>query len=133
MKCSLCNIEFDNDLKYCCHCGRELKQEITVAKCFDVFAVIGFIMGLVSLVLAAFFGIGIYLVVPGIVFSTLGKKSINDRKKAKAGLIISIISAVINFIVLIIMAIITYLCIGYFLIYMLLLLILGAYGNSSGS
>lgn len=101
MKCSNCNIEFDDDLKYCCHCGRELKQEITVAKCFDVFAKLGFSLGIVSLCLFLCFGIGILFADHAIVFSALGKKSIENRKRANAGLIISIISFVINLIIFI--------------------------------
>ena len=61
---------------------------------YDVFGWIGFISGIVTLVLAVF-GFGIFVFWIGIVFSCIGKKSIKNKKLADYGLLFSIFSLVI--------------------------------------
>lgn len=124
MKCSVCNIEFNDDSKYCCYCGNELEKEKKAPKCFDVFALIGFIMGLVSLIMVFCFGFGIFFADHAIVFSALGKKAYKYRKMANAGLTISIISFILNLIVFAIYVIIICIVVIEFLAYIFILSIL---------
>lgn len=69
---------------------------------WKVFAVIGYVFGIVSLasIFIPFFSCG--LAVEGIILSALGKKSTTKNDKAKKGLTFSIIACVINFILSII-------------------------------
>lgn len=122
MKCSNCNVEFVEDDKYCSYCGKELVEEKNVPKCFNIFAKLGFILGLVSLGLISFYGLGIFFADHAIVFSALGKKSKNHRKMAKAGLTISIISLILN---VIIFSIVVCIVIMEILIYMFIMIIYG--------
>ena len=62
---------------------------------FDIFAWIGFVSGLVVL-LISFFGFGIFVFWIGIVLSCIGKKSIRDKKMADYGLLFSIFSLVVT-------------------------------------
>ncbi len=49
------------------------------------------------LVLCFFLGIGSFFSIPGIVFSAIGKKSLNSYFKARKGVIISVIATILNF------------------------------------
>ena len=62
---------------------------------YDIFAWIGFVSGLVVL-LISFFGFGIFVFWIGIVLSCIGKKSIRDKKMADYGLLFSIFSLVVT-------------------------------------
>ena len=62
---------------------------------YDIFAWIGFVSGLVVL-LISFFGFGIFVFWIGIVLSCIGKKSIKNRKMADYGLLFSIFSLVVT-------------------------------------
>lgn len=115
MNCPFCNEEISATSKYCINCGKEIiKEEKHVPKCFDVFATLGFWIGIVSLILGLFFGYGLFFVEHGIVFSALGKRSIKNKRKANFGLIISIISLIFN----IIMVIVSWIIFVLFLVYL---------------
>ena len=89
--------------KFCGNCGKELKEGQSIClNCgvqtgepvknrTDQFALVGFILGLVSIVtwLIPLFGLGTGIC--GIVFSVKGLKSIVNKTKAQVGLILSII------------------------------------------
>ncbi len=75
-----------------------VNTEVEESGPWKVFAIIGFVVGIVSLV---FFWCPFecfYIAPFGIVFSALGKKSPSRLGKAKTGLILSIIAAIVNFI-----------------------------------
>lgn len=101
MKCSNCNNEVYENLNYCTKCGNKInnEQEKKIPRCFDVFAKLGFGIGLASLISCIFFGFGIFFAEHGIVFSALGKKSIKRKKMANVGLTISIISLILNVVI----------------------------------
>jgi hypothetical protein len=110
MKCNLCGRENIEEAKYCAGCGNELVEEVVaeafeesqkphVPKCFDVFAKLGFGLGLGGLIGCLFIGLGYIVAIPGIVFSALGKKSINYHAKAKTGLVLSILGTVLGIII----------------------------------
>ncbi len=113
MKCKYCGYENIEEAKFCAGCGENLaeekletiepevvqEQEPHVPKCFDVFAKLGFGLGLGGLIACIFAGIGYTICAPGIVFSILGKRSIKYHGKANAGLVLSIIGTVVGFII----------------------------------
>ena len=127
MYCNKCAVKVNEEDEYCFNCGNKLKQESIVKEVevdvnnkrvtvFDVFAILGFIFSIISLVLSIFLGIvdvfgfdyalndlfiisanlslnvDINLPVLEIVFSSIGLKSKNHKGKAVAGIILSILS-----------------------------------------
>ncbi len=115
MKCNVCGKENIDEAKFCAGCGNELVETVEaeviegttanepetphVPKCFDVFAKLGFGLGLGGLIGCILLGFGCVVAMPGIVFSALGKKSIKYHNKAKKGLVLSILGTVIGIIV----------------------------------
>lgn len=65
---------------------------------WKAFSIVGFICGIVSLVLVLVPYNFIWIAPFGIVFSCLGKKSIEGKKKASQGFVMSLIAAIINLI-----------------------------------
>lgn len=113
MKCNSCGYENNTDdleVKYCCNCGKELNSDVIdldttekpVPKCFDVFAKIGFYVGLFSLIGCIFFGMGFAFSEIGIVFSALGKRSKINKKYADRGLVLSILALILGVIIYVI-------------------------------
>lgn len=101
MKCRNCNAELLPDAKFCTKCGAKVEsneaREVEVVENSnvknnkgDTKALVGFILGLCSI--AAWFIplFGYPVTITGIVFSVMGLKS-NDKGKATAGLILSVI------------------------------------------
>ena len=110
MKCNVCGKENAEVAIFCVGCGNELVEEEVaevfeepqkphVPKCYDVFAKLGFGLGLGGLIGCLFIGLGYIVAIPGIVFSALGKKSINYHAKAKTGLVLSILGTVLGIII----------------------------------
>ena len=110
MKCNVCGKENIDEAKYCSGCGNELVAEVTgevveepqtphVPKCFDVFAKLGFGLGLGGLIGCLLIGLGYIAAIPGIVFSALGKRSIEYHGKARAGLVLSIIGTILGLVI----------------------------------
>ncbi|MBO5328061.1 MAG: hypothetical protein J6B04_02675 [Clostridia bacterium] len=98
MFCKVCGKEINENAVVCPHCGCGVAQ---AQKSTSVAAVVGFIMSLVSLF------ISFYCIIPvlGVVFSGIGMSATSYGKKkgrgiAVAGLVISIISLVLNIIIL---------------------------------
>ena len=138
MYCNKCAVKVNEEDEYCFNCGNKLKQESIVKEVevdvnnskrvtvFDVFAILGFIFSIISLVLSIFLGIvdilgidyalndlfiisanlslnvDINLPVLEIVFSSIGLKSKNHKGKAVAGIILSILSLLVCIAVVII-------------------------------
>ena len=137
MYCNKCAVKVNEEDEYCFNCGNKLKQESIVKEVevdvnnkrvtvFDVFAILGFIFSIISLVLSIFLGIvdifgfdyalndlfivsanlslnvDINLPVLEIVFSSIGLKSSKYKGKAVAGLILSILSLLVCIAVVII-------------------------------
>ena len=137
MYCNKCAVKVNEEDEYCFNCGNKLKQESIVKEVevdvnnkrvtvFDVFAILGFIFSIISLVLSIFLGIvdvfgfdyalndlfiisanlslnvDINLPIMEIVFSSLGLKSSKYKGKAVAGLILSILSLLVCIAVVII-------------------------------
>ena len=137
MYCNKCAVKVNEEDEYCFNCGNKLKQESIVKEVevdvnnkrvtvFDVFAILGFIFSIISLVLSVFLGIvdifgfdyalndlfiisanlslnvDINLPVLEIVFSSIGLKSKNHKGKAVAGIILSILSLLVCIAVVII-------------------------------
>ena len=131
MYCKKCGKMVEDGSAFCPYCGADLREqqveevkeseEAEVLEAtptnedngpWKVFALLGFILGIVSLAGSLFF-IGLTTGVPGIVFSILGKKSSNPDKQAKAakglklsiwGLVISIVVYTALFVVVTILA-----------------------------
>lgn len=121
MYCKKCGKEVDDDSLFCPFCGASLNdndvedeaEAVDVDNNSDrgpwkVFAIVGYVLGILSFVLAFFVGVGIEIAPAGIVFSALGKKSTDPEKKAKAekGLKLSIAAIIISFVAIIAFAII---------------------------
>lgn len=134
MYCKHCGAKIENDAEFCVVCGKKIENEVnneikeeynnnfveinnnntnevTTSKGpWNGFAKAGNILGIVSM---AIFWIPIYglifafaLGIPGIVLSSLGKKSNEYRTRAKAGLTLSILSLPLAFIAYIILIVI---------------------------
>ncbi|MCR5307496.1 MAG: hypothetical protein K6E24_00680 [bacterium] len=125
MKCKNCGYESKN-LDYCPICGEPLEKEeekyddpfekveaknentTTNEKGYlKAFAIIGYVLGIVSLCLCWMPFVFIDGIA-GIIFSKLGCNSISKKSFAKKGLVLSIISAILGFILTII--IVTVIC-----------------------
>ncbi len=81
----------------------EVRKVQSEAKCWSVFAKLGFIFGLIGFIFSCtiILGvIGLYVACTGLVFSILGKKTKNEeyRSKANKGLVFSIIGTALGFV-----------------------------------
>ncbi len=123
--CKECGKVNPDGTKFCVECGAPLEvvaqaqpvvepttQEAKgEAKCWKVFAKVGFILGIITIASSVTFIFSVFALVigePGLVFSILGMrtKDAGSHTKAKVGMILSIIGLVIGFIMyLIIIAI----------------------------
>ena len=117
MFCVHCGKEIENDSKFCCYCGEavqsvvEVKQEKSSVK-NKIFAFIGFGHGIAAFVLslipfACFYSF--LFVIPGFIFSGLGKKSSKENfaKKGKLfstlGLIFGIIMTILTIVLFVLL------------------------------
>lgn len=105
--CSTCGKEMRPTDNYCSNCGTQkddvefvnvdqMKQSL---KNYTLFANIGHVLGIITLVLGFIPWINLYawmFGIPGIVFSILGKKDPDQLDKCKKGLKRSIIGSVIG-------------------------------------
>ena len=112
MYCNKCGMEVSENDKICPICGADLtkknnddiyssydKKEVgSEAQVYKVFAIIGYVSGIVSLCLA-WIPFMFNLSIPGIVFSNIGAKSKSKKEFANKGFVLSIIATAINVIV----------------------------------
>lgn len=70
-------------------------NDMTDSGPWKVFAIIGYVMGIVSLVLC-FIPFFFFEIIPGIVFSYLGKNSSSKRMFADKGFIFNIVAIILN-------------------------------------
>ena len=86
MNCIKCGMEINSEMVYCPHCGYKLRsnvidiqeeviEEVKENGPWKNFAMTGHVLGIISLCLFWFAGVGVYIGVFGIIFSSLGKKS----------------------------------------------------------
>ena len=126
MYCKKCGKMVEDGSAFCPYCGADLREQLVEVNDNEedvvveatpknedndpwrVFALVGFILGIVSLAGSLLF-LGLTTGVPGIIFSILGKKSNNPDKQAKAakglklsiwGLIVSAVVYIVLFVVL---------------------------------
>lgn len=98
--CSNCGAELNDNQDVCLKCGVRVTKEIVVStkSTEDTKALVGFILGLVSIVAWFLPLIGYPTAICGIVFSAKGLKSTSSKGKATAGLVLSIIFLVFTII-----------------------------------
>ena len=124
MYCKKCGKMVEDGSAFCPYCGADLREQQAEAKEVDefvaepvtenedngpwkVFALVGFILGIVSLA-GAIFTVGLYTGIPGIVLSALGKKSKDPDRQEKAakGLKLSIAGLIVSVVVEIILVVV---------------------------
>ena len=107
MFCQNCGERLVDGVKYCPNCGAQINKEVVTevvstpsapreARCWSVFAKVGFGLGLGGLIGCILFGLGFVVSIHGIVFSALGKRSSTMHNKARTGLILSIIGTAVG-------------------------------------
>ena len=123
MVCKFCGQEIEDGSKFCPICGEKLEEEVVVEAApvveeaapvveenntnvvvkergpWKIFAILGYVFGIISICGCVIPGFGISFGVYGIVFAALGKKSLSANVKAKKGLTLSIVATVINVVV----------------------------------
>lgn len=114
MYCKFCGQEVADESVFCPSCGLRLKEEVEVKKeefvystgpvVWKVFAIIGFIIGIISISLCWVPLSASLIAIDGIICSALGRKTLDlkSNKRAKIGLILSIIAAAISLFIFII-------------------------------
>lgn len=97
--CRECGKETNAKEVYCNHCGAKANDPnaLTNEK-VEQKATVGFILGLCSLIAWIIPLIGYPVTIVGIVFSAGGRKAINNRIKARVGLILSILGLIASLI-----------------------------------
>ena len=119
MFCRKCGKELNENAIYCDQCGAKVvEEEVIDVEVIDVtnqqptvvdackepkgpwraFAIIGYVLGIVDLVLLLVPFFSCIVSVFGIVLSALGKKSINKRRFARTGLTCNIIACAVNYV-----------------------------------
>ena len=124
MYCRNCGKEINEETQYCPACGSKQYEASSnasyddpfsttttteiddkPAKCWSVFAMIGKILGIVAICLCWIpYPISMFLGIPGIVMSCLGRKAIDEDsiKNRTVGLKLSIAGTVVSFVVFIV-------------------------------
>ena len=95
--CRNCGKELNDNQAICLNCGVAVAPSTSVSEKVDKNAVVGFILGLVSIAawLIPLFGYPVSIC--GIVFSAKGLKSQANKGKAITGLVLSIVFLVFTF------------------------------------
>lgn len=108
--CSNCGNELNEKDIFCSNCGNKINDNVEtvipneskpVLRCFTIFGNVGYILGIITIILSFIPILGVYAIAPGvhgIVFSALGKKDVKQLKKCKKGLTLSIIGTIVGFV-----------------------------------
>ena len=120
MFCIHCGKEIENNSKFCCYCGEAVQSVVEVNKEKSsvknkIFAFVGFGLGITSFVLslipfACFYSF--LFVIPGFIFSGLGKNS-NKENFAKKGKLFSTLGLIFGIIMTILTIVLFVLLIEY--------------------
>lgn len=89
--CGNCGKEVNEYQNVCLNCGVSITPSIKPNSKADKNALVGFILGLVSIIAWLLPFIGYPVCICGIIFSAKGLKSTNSKGKAIAGLVLSIV------------------------------------------
>ncbi len=105
MYCKECGKLLNENENFCTNCGEPISNNIKVEtkehhvpKCFDIFAMVGYGLGLGSIIGFMTGPFATVVAIYGIVFSALGKRSIKKHDKASTGLTLSIVATILSFI-----------------------------------
>lgn len=109
MYCENCGKKLTESQKFCPICGtkkytaaeeivKTKPKKVKQAKCWRIFANIGFGLGLGGFI-SSWFVIGYIISIYGIVFSILGMHSNTNHGKAVSGLILSIMGVIIGLLI----------------------------------
>ena len=93
--CGKCGEKIKEDQNFCSKCGYNINTPVEQKE--DKLAIVGFILGLVSIIAWFIPLFGYPVSICGIVFSTKGLKSKTNKGKATAGLVLSIVFLVFTF------------------------------------
>lgn len=93
--CGKCGEKIKEDQNFCSKCGYNINTPVEQKE--DKLAIVGFILGLVSIIAWFIPLFGYPVSICGIVFSTKGLKSKINKGKATAGLVLSIVFLVFTF------------------------------------
>lgn len=104
MYCKNCGKEHSDDALFCSYCGEsivEKEPEKKPARCWSIFAKVGEVLGIITIVTCWIPIFGLYSLLPGIhgiVFAALGKHAKEQpyMSKADAGLVLSIIGTILS-------------------------------------
>ena len=103
--CINCEKELEDQEKFCPECGKQNDVKIednpiaNVLTCFKKFAKIGYILGLITFIIAFLPFVSVFssqIGPAGIVFSVLGKKDKSLTKVCKKGFILSLLGTIIG-------------------------------------
>ena len=116
MYCRRCGNELKENAVFCDQCGYKVVEEEVIEEVIDIsnvtvsnetkepkgpwkaFAIVGYVLGIVDLILMLYPFYSMIMSVYGIVLSALGKKSVSKRKYARRGLTMNIIACSVNFV-----------------------------------
>lgn len=96
--CSNCGKELNENQAVCLNCGVSVAKNNYMQEKVDKNALVGFILGLISIVAWIIPLFGYPVTICSIVFSSKGLNSTNNRGKAIAGLVLAIIFLVFTLI-----------------------------------
>ena len=104
MYCKYCGKEHNDESLFCSYCGEQItekKEENKPAKCWSVFAKVGFVLGIITIATCWIPIFGLYSLLPGIhgiVFAALGNKANQQpfMRNATTGLALSIVGTILS-------------------------------------
>ena len=112
--CRKCGTQLDDHARFCAKCGASQEQTFVQPTYsyqhpeqrgeggpWKVFAIVGFVLGLVGFIFSFAFGSGLFFSIPGLVLSILGKRSASKHGMAVTGMVFSIIGLAIGCILMV--------------------------------
>lgn len=95
--CRECGKELNDNQAICLNCGVAVNGSVSPNEKIDKNAVVGFILGLISIVAWLIPLFGYPICICGIIFSSKGLKSTTNKGKAITGLVLSIVFLIFTF------------------------------------